>query len=468
LQQRLFEPLKTGSEQGQQNLGEAASFFQQEAGPSRTYEGIGAQNTLAQAFQGGQAGDIDKARQLVGAQYTGPQGLDQNTVAGLQNLVGQLQARQNALGTGGGLQTLIQQSVAGLTPGEAKFEAQRRLPEAKLQARDLGYQTVTPLASRLQAEKQKAEQFAQQRAQEEADIASRSKGFLTGERGKIEGDLAQKIAAAQAQQEQEAQQYQDVLGADEAGRLEALRAANPELAAQFDTENRRKDLEAEQKYQQILNDPRFASVAQYDPLGLTITKRGKQFYSSDGQDLRKVVPDKATRALLYERQQELEKLFDPGTARPFSKTAGAGEYASYKPLYGGEGFQALDPVNYLGFDPGTRPSRENLSSEEQRTHFNNIQSILDKLDTIGKAEPFRAAQILGQVDNYLEDEEATLKAKGDELSASQKKWYGQVKKARKKAKKSKTTEWGKVAGVIVGDVLTGGLVNRNEFANAIY
>jgi hypothetical protein len=451
LQQRLFQPLQTGSERGQESLGEAASFFEQEAGPSRTYEGIGAENLLKQAYTGGAAGDIERARGLIGAQYGGPQGLDQGTVAGLQNLLGQLQTRREALGTGGGLQTLIGQSVAGLTPGEARFEAKRLLPETKEQARDIGFQTVAPLSTRLMEERRGAQEFAQQRAQEEADIAKRSRGFLTGARGTIESDLQQRIAEAQAQQEREAQEYQDVLGADEGGRLAALRAANPELASQFDTEARRKDIEADRRFQQLMSDPKYAAVAQYDPLGLTITKRGKQFYAADGTDLRRVVPDKKTRGLLVERQQELEKLFDPGTIRPFTKRAAPGEFSTYSPLYGGEGFKALDPVDYLGFDPGTRPSRENLSSEEQREHFNNIQNIFENLDRIGEVEPFKAAEIFGQVDNYLEDEAKALEDKKGELSKANKEWLTQVNKARKKARKAKAKEaYGKIASVISG------------------
>jgi hypothetical protein len=455
LQQRLFQPLQTGAEQGQKSLGEAASFFEQQAGPSRTYEGIGAENLLKQAYTGGAAGDIERAKGLVGAQYEGPQGLDQNTVAGLQTLLGQMQARKEALGTGGGLQTIIGQSVAGLTPGEARFEAKRLLPGAKEKARDIGFETVSPLTGRLLQEKRDAEAFAKQRGEEEADIAERSRGFLTGARGTIEGDLQQKIMAAQAQQEREAQEYQDVLGADEGGRLAALRAANPEIAAQFDTEARRKDIEADQLFQQIMADPKYASISQYDPLDLTITKRGKQFYGADGQDLRRVVPDKNVRKLLYERQQALEKQFDPGTSRAFSKTAGPGEYSTYNPLYGGEGFDAADPAKYLGFDPGTRPSRENLSSEEQKAHFNNIQDIMGNLDTIGEAEPFRAAEIFGEIDKYLEDENAALEAKGEELSKSQKEWYAKVKKARKAARKAKREkEYAKIGAVIGGVVGT--------------
>jgi hypothetical protein len=456
LQERLFQPLQTGAEQGITSLGEAADFFSQEAGTSRSYEGIGAQDTLNRAFTGGAAGDVEAAQGLVGAQYGGPQGLDQGTVSGLQNLLGQMQNRQEALGTGGGLQTLIQQSVGGLTPGQARYEAERRLGDSKVQARDAGFEQTAPLQAQLAQERQEAQDFAKQRTGEEADIAAQSKEFLTGERGKIEGDLASQIQAAQAQQTAESQKYQDVLGADEAGRMDALRAANPELASGFNTEHRQKDIEADRLKQQILDDPKYASIKGIDPLGLTITKRGKQFYSSDGQDLRATVPDKATRALLYERQQEMEKEFDVGTNRAFSKTAGPGEFSTYNPLYGDQGFDAADPAQYLGFDPGTRPSRENLSSAEQKSHFNNIQSIMGNLDNIGESDPFRAAQMFAEIDKYLEDENAAFEAKGENLSAANKTAYSEIKKARKAAKKAKREKTYGQIGAVIGGVLLGG------------
>lgn len=455
LQQRLFQPLQTGAERGQEALGEAVSYFQQEAGPSRTYGSIGAEDTLGRAVTGGAAGDIEAAQGLVGAQYGGPQGLEQGNVAALQSMLDQLRTRQQALGTGGGLQTLIQQSVAGLTPGEARFEAKRRLPGSREQARDIGFETIAPLTGQLQAERKAAEEFAKQRTGEEQGIAEQSRGFLTGKRGTIEQDLATKIAAAQQQQAQEAQEYQDILAADPSGRLAALRKVEPELAAGFDTDLRRQDIAADKQFQSILDDPKYASISEIDPLGMTITKRGKRFYSSDGQDLRSVVPDKKTRQLLYDRQQDLEDKFSDRKYNPFRRTGDPGELSALRPLYGEGGFDAADPADYLGFDPGMRPSRENLSSKDQKAHFNNIQDILGNLNKIGDAEPFRAAEIFADVDRYLEEENAALESAKENLSSQQKSWAKQVKTARKAVRKAKREEtYGKI-GAVVGGVLLG-------------
>lgn len=467
LSERLFSPLTTGAQQGQQSLTEAANLFSQQAGPSRSYESTGAENTLRQAYQTGAEPAMEAARGYVGAQYTGPHGLDTNTTAGLQKLTEDLQARQRALGTGGGLETLIGQSVGGLTPGQALYEAQRQLPAARVEARDLGFQQVAPLTARLMQERKTAQDFAAQRAAEEADIAARSRGFLTGERGGISSEIQALMDERAAQQAAAEGAYGNILGQTPEGRLGALQAAAPYLeggaatAERFNTPAVQANAEADALFNQIMADPRYASIAGYDPLELGVTRRGKAFYDLNGQDLRAAVEDPAVRQMLYQRQQELENAFDParGQKRAFRHTPKeGGELAQYRPLYYGQGFEPVDPVNYLGFDPGVRPSRENTSTAVQKEQFNRINDLLGEMDRIAQAgESFRAAQIFADADKYLADEEAALEANKESLSAANEEWRRQVHKLRKAyrkaAREKQYAQIGQVIGGVAGGIL---------------
>ncbi len=473
LAERLFSPLTTGAQRGQESLTGAADFFRQEAGPSRSYESTGAQETLRQAYQTGAQPAMDAARGFVGARYAGPQGLEQGTVAGLQKLTEDLQTRQRALGTGGGLQTLIGQSVAGLTPGEALFEARRRLPEARVQARDLGFHEVNPLIARLIKERREADEFAKQRTGEEADIAAKSRGYLTGERGGISSAVEALMAERAKQQAGAEGAFADILAADPEGRLAALRGAAPflregtmeapgartgaDVVGRFNTQTMQDKAAADALFKKIMADPRYASIAGRDPLELGVTGRGKAGYDIGGEDVRGVVDDPAVRRLLYERQRELEAAFDParGQARAFSRTpATGGEYSQIRPLYYGEegGFQSPDPLGYLGFDPGVRPSRENTSTAVQKEQFNRINDLLGELDRISDAgDPFRAAQIFADADKYLANEEAALEAQKGKLSEANEAWRRDVKKLRKSYRKAaREKEYGKIGGIVGG------------------
>ena len=122
LQERLFTPSLQARETGQMQLGEFADIFRQEAGPERTYGGIGGQQTLEAAVRGG---PMTPAQELVGARYQGPLTLDPQGVGGLQHLAGQLQTRRGALGTGQGVTSILQSGIPGLSLGEARYSAQK-------------------------------------------------------------------------------------------------------------------------------------------------------------------------------------------------------------------------------------------------------------------------------------------------------------------------------------------------------
>lgn len=459
LNQRLFNPLTAGAQAGQQQLQQAAEAFQQQAGPSRTFESIGGEQTLGRAVESGQG--MDEARQLVGAQYTGPMGLDMESLADLQRLQEQLQTRQQALGTGGGLSTLIQQSAPGLTAGEARFEAKRLLPEAREQARDLGLEAVNPFVQALARGSEEAQAFAQQRQAEEDAIRQASVDLLRGRETGITGDIQRAIDTAAEQQRAAQEAYAAIQGATPEERLGLIGRAAPflqsgtaedpgemlgqDVAEALFSPGARQTAEGRAAIQGVLNDPRYAAIKDIPILERSITKRGKGFYGLNDEDIRRQIPDKAKRALLYERQRELEKLAG-GMRRP-------GEFSATNPIYGEE-YQALDPSTYLGFDPGMSPSRENVSTEQQRTQFNRIQDLLGEMDRIGEAEPLRAARIYAQVGQYLEDEERNLEEKKGKETESDYAWKKLVKKARKEYKKQKAADkpYTQIADIFKGNI----------------
>jgi hypothetical protein len=176
------------------------------------------------------------------------------------------------------------------------------------------------------------------------------------------------------------------------------------------------------------------------------------YYTEDDEgaltDLRATEPDAGVRTQLYARQRELEQAFDP-----LETAAGRGaEGSTHNPLYFGEDFESPAIKDYLGFEPGILPSRENVSSEDQRTQFNNIMDMLGKLDRISEAKnPFHAGMIYAEIDNYLADEEAAFEDKKGELSETATQWRGMVHKARKHARKvARHKPWKDIQKVLGG------------------
>lgn len=467
LEDRLFNPVQAGAETGGQQLEDFASQFLTKAGPDRTYQGIGAEETLSGAVEGTTGLEAGKA--LVGAQYAGPAGLDPAGSAYLNDLARQLQTRQNMLSTGGGLTTAVQQSTPGLTPGESRFQAQSMFGE--------GFRDVVPqqtagvqqFRGALDAETQAAIDYAAARTGQEQDIATQSRDYLTGRGEGITGDLQTAVEDAKREDAERLALFDQVRGGEDiesiAGYLQQLQGrgaidfagtGGAGEGGQPDVGNILSDIyqggqSADALQAQIM--AKYPELAGIDPLGrgLSGSGRGTTTYTGEGAEGEvdyRTLYDKGTRVDLTKRQRELEQEFDP---LRMARGQGA-EGAAFNPLYGGEGFESPDIQEYLGFNPGIRPSRENLSSEEQRTQFNNINDMLGKLDRISEAEtPFQAATIAAQIDQYLSDEEAAFEEKTGELSEDALAWKGMVKKARKKYKKAKRDQkWGMVLDAVGG------------------
>lgn len=482
LEERLFDPVQAGAETGGQQLQDFASQFMTEAGPERTYQGIGAESQLAGAVAGTTSTDVGKA--LVGAQYEGPAGLDPGGLGTLNKLASDLKIRQDMLAQGGGLTEAIQQSTPGLTPGESRFQAKTMFGE--------GFRDVVPeqtagvgqFAGAIDAETQAAIDYAAQRTSQEQLIGEQSRDYLTGRGDVISSDLEQAVADAKAREAQTLSLWDQIQGggetADIVGYLKQLQDAGSinfagtggagvgpegEPLGPPDVGNILSDIykggqSADALQAEIM--AKYPELAGIDPLGrgLSGSGRGTTTYTGEGQegdvvDYRSLY-DRDTRVQLQGRQKELEQAFDPLRMARGQGAVGA----AFNPLYGGEGFEGPNVKEHLGFEPSIRPSRENLSSEEQRTQYNNINDMLGNLDQIAEAKtPFHAAMILANIDQYLADEEEAFKGKTGELSEAALEWRGMVRKTRKRAKKkAREKQYQEIvgsAGFVIG-ALSGG------------
>jgi hypothetical protein len=426
----------------------AVSEFQRGAGPSRTFDTSGAKDTLSRTIfsQVPTAEDIEKSRGFLSARYGGPTGLDAGRVQNLLKGVGELEDVGGALGER--LPFFLQTTVPGLSPGSARFEAQQLRGDPGFQSQAEDYRTkIGRLSALFGQEQAQASDFAQKRAGEETEIATKSRGFLTGERSKIEEDLARAVKTQKDRESQVQAGYQQF---QETPTLETLKGLNPDFL-DFDPEALNtpavKAQAASQTSLQSIMD-QYPDLKEIPTLGLGVHKHGLEM-AQLSPEIRAAIagkPDAERR--LFERQQSLEAAGFRPSAAAFEKDPLSP--ALFNPLYFGPGAQLPEVKNYLSYDPGVSPARENLATEDQRRIFNQIQSLLDEVDRLEEAgEPFRAAKIAADVGTYLEDEDRALSEARGSLSGNAAEWARYVRKARKRYKRMKKTQkWAKVAHVI--------------------
>ena len=279
------------------------------------------------------------------------------------------------------------------------------------------------------------------------------------------------MAAAQAQQAEAAKLYGGVQEAESPEEIAAaLRAAqvggalDPEMDPNaFNTQLQQAVTAAPGERDAIMNKAEYSELRDV-PIGeIGTDKKGRQTYLIIGKDFRDVLGKTLKAVAFKKRQAELEEKFS--SARGYYFASGqrisgerGGEVpmsAQISPMYFGEDINMPQIKEFLDFDAGMRPSRGNVSTEEQRTQHGRIQDILGNLDKIAESStPFRAAVIMASVDEYLEAEEQAL-AGQEGLSGQAKVWLYQVKGERKKIRKAKRKkEYGQI-GAVIGSVLLG-------------
>ena len=476
---RLFSGFETSTPEVKSGILGATTAFGEGAGPSRTYEGIGAEGILGQALPwtqqaGGEwapqavtTEQIEAGKGLVGAQYSGPTGLDVNTTAGLNETINRLYNTGQAYSTGAGLYGLVQQAVPGLTAGEARAEAQRLYRDEGFQERVPGYQDEAGyLQESLKAEKERAADFAEQRAKEEADISQRSGEYLTGRRGTIEDELNQAILKARQEQQATIAAYDKAIQSGQLGDLRAI----PEGARGFDPESFNTEASGAyeegtaaaqqlgQQFQDIKHIP-------FPTLGMNTHGREELMFPED------ISPEDRARAL--ERQDAFVQAGFSPRAENYLKpdvslvNPEEGRFGQMFPLYdfGGDvgTYQPEDFRDYL--TPENFESvinRNTMSTERQEQTFNRINELLgeaDRLEEDGKT--FEAAFVAADVDKFLQDQEANLTARGEALSEAEEGYLAGVRSARKKYKKfaakKKFTKIARVINTVLAGAGTGGL-----------
>jgi hypothetical protein len=477
IEERLFQPIGAATEAGEAQLTEFADLFRTQAGPSRTFESINAPATLEGAIQGA---PIAPAQELLASQYQGPAGLDPGAAGNLMGLAGRLRARQEALGTGGGLSETLAQSAPGTTGGEARFTAQDVLgPDyrGRLAAATAG---VDPFAGRLEEEITGTAEFAQQRTGEEEAIATQAEDYLRGRKTGITGDIEAEMEKQLGLQGQAGDLFREAMKegqtpeqiADILREAQSLGFIDPEAdVGAFNTEIRQAISANPAIAQELMNRPEFESLAEVPLAELGIDNKGRQTYmipdaNGNLKDFRTVLGTGQEAVLFKQRQAAFEEAFSSQRGVPFasgkrtSTTGGQfGEPSLSQladPLYFGKGIESSLPqiTNFLDLDSGVRPSRGNVSTEEQRDQYNRIGDILQDLDRIEKDEtPFRAATIAARVDEFLTAEEEALEEQKDTLDKQGKQWFHQVKTLRKRYRKAeREAKWGKIGGA-VGSVL---------------
>lgn len=313
-----FAPLGEDISRLQESLSGAQQQFQEEAGPSRTFEGLGGTQALEQAITTGEG--MEPAREMVDAFYTGPTQLTSDTlpgdIANLENWVA-------ALRTTPGAMDLVQQQATGLTPGEARFEARHLLqtPDYLQSLGELGT-AQKQLSSQFGQATQQAETYAAQRKAEEDAIAQLAQEYLRGRETGLDTELQAQLTQAQGTEAQ-AQELWDRYQAGDWGALEELeRLTNPEGAqawTQWDTSR-----------QEVLENPEYRVIKDLPEMQKSEEpgagyKWDDEWWSQNEKRFSKK-QWKAYKELAHKRQKELDAL---GT-EPESALAVSGDYKRYE------------------------------------------------------------------------------------------------------------------------------------------
>ena len=434
-------------------LDSAVDNFYEQAGAQRDYQGIGGQDILSQAIGG--TGDIEQARGLANASYSGPTGLDSQATDQVYGALSQIRPAGQGLYSGRSLSTLLRQAAPGLSSGEARQEAQSLSQDAGHRQRSQGINSqINSVNQRLNSESQKATDYASARGAQEDDIRTQSRDYLAGQRSEVTGSINDRINEANAQTRALTEGYQNFQTEGTVDSLQQIDGLGFDPTT-FNTQARSELQDALNIWDQIMTQD-YGGIQDQELLQLGVDSHGKE--TPKLWD----TPDDVAN-----RQAALASYFSPGT-----RYQSRGDYFKYRPLYyAGDPVEATwqpaDIRNYVTFDAGTEATRGNQSTEEERGRYNRIQDILGEIDRIDSSgEPFRAAAIAANLDQFLAEEEAELANRANLLDAEAQSWSRDLNRARRDYKKAqRQKDWGKVgkylsgvfmgpgaAGVDLGDV----------------
>lgn len=467
----IFSPLSQGVQQAQLGLQQASEAFREAAGPSRTFQGLGGSEIVQRAIQGDQDA-FQQTADLLGSRFAGPSGLATESVGALRADLGDLRARADILGTGAGLTSALQQATPALTRGQARFEAQRRLRGPEFQEQLAAQRReIEDLATLLGAQETGARDFAERRQQEEADIARLAREQLEAAQGETRAGIEQRAADIAARQAAAADLFERIQAdpqneallrqAQERGLLGGDGADELDPLAELFRVNRGRE-RAQSVIQEIMDDPRFAAIADVgSATGQRVSGRAnQQFTIGDNENLLKELrsarrEDKRAgeKGLSVKKRR---KLFDERQAAITEALEKEGLREIAPQVLGPEGVEQADVRNFLSFDPGDLPNFDNAASEDQREKFNRISELLQLNERIADTDPARAAALNADLENFMKDQETRIERKRGELTEAEESFRKDIKRARRELRKAKSLKGIRGVGRVVGDVLAPG------------
>lgn len=472
----------------------ATSAFQAAAGPSRTFEGIGGQQALDAALAPDKTANQDNtatmgaARQLTHAQYQGPEGLDQATIAELAAAAEELRGSSAGLNRLTGVEGLLQtrNPSLGATQDELAFDAGRLMAREDWQKSVAGLQgDIGTLSAKIYGAPVQAEQFATQRGQEEEAIQRLAREYLTGRQGEVSGGIDQRITQEQADEQALNAAYSKFR---ETGDLAAIVGQGADLSG-FNTPGRALQGEASAAGAKIAEQ--FKAIQDVPLLSAQIDSHGNLVLGWDKATYDALRKEYGPRFGEMRKQAELRNMaledagFSPGlqqTLRPGENPLGSkksqmlnrpelhgqgeletGKFSALDPLYlGGNlgSYQPPDPRNYISRKEGDLATRENISTAEERATYNRAAELMDQANRIMQAEtPHEKTKLTTDAIKFLDDEIKNLEARKDTLDQNRVNYLQQARNIRNKyLKANKEQQWADIGASISGDIgLTTGL-----------
>jgi len=478
--QRTFQPIGEEIGRVRRSIGEEEAQFRERAGPSRTFRAIGGAGILGRAFEPEAAPQaVEEARSLIQARERHePAALDAEDIAAIQGSIGTLRTRARSLPTVGGAIDILRERTPGLSPGELRSEAGRRIrqPEFRTESQRLGQEVggLEALLARTQAE---TGAFARQRTAEEEAISKEASDFAKGRQETVSMVLQNRLGQERAYDTALEALYNQYL---QTGQLETL-AGRPgvEGAAEVIGDPRVRAIgQAPLTIQGVMG--RYPDLADVPLLTPQTSTRGKAvlgfpkewFEANEGRYSKAEMSALRQRAM--ERQTALEAAgFAPGVRRAALGGKGAlreediSNLAAIAPLYYDEAvggpLELPETESFVRLEPGIAATRETVSFPREREIYNRAVDLLGFGEQIADPKLVRERpRIIAEATRYLDDLERLLTERKETLGLARDEDLAGVKKARKDFRKAVKAKRYKKMARIIGGVLTLGTTEGFE------
>lgn len=402
----------------------AVESFYETAGPSRTF-GQEQKDILQRAVYGDEP--LNEALGLTMAEYGGPAGLEEEPLSRYEYELGQARALTDPLSRGERLTEWEQQLMPGRTPGEARFEAERRYRDVIPEALGLGREARQTMAD-IGRERKGTAEYALQRMQEERDIREQARGLVGGFEQETMGALGERATAENQRMKELSKAWGQLQAQQDLSSIyEYLDPESQAQADQFLTGAIQRQNEAEKRWNEIMEeDPRFAGIRdiplaqlRLDPDGqerLYVNIGGNEYnlmaLSNGSQTLPGMTPEEsmALGTKLKDRQELMELWFSPATGRTtnrfdihayeqsmdparlaqFAEQGYRGHYADVMPLYADYlGINAPGPTrleDYISYTMAPEATQRSVATESEAEQLNRIYDLLGRTTDFERIE----------------------------------------------------------------------------------